>query len=406
MLTRFAAALGAALLLALGFVAAPAAVAPASALTNVGESTGSFVVTFNGLPASAVDEGAFFFTSPGSAQMNVDYADTLVPITIPAGSTTASVTVTVFDDAIDEVAENFTVNLNGFFGTFVEEVVIADDDPAPTFSIDDVTQLEDAGGATTSYTFTVTKTGVTALTATVDYATADSTAVSPDDYTSTSGTLTFLPGVTTQTLVVVVTDDTTYEANEQFFVNLSAPTNATIADGQGVGTITDDDLSNIPSLTIDPETRTVTEGADGTSVVYTYEVYRLGPSGLDATFEIDTTDLGATAGVDYDFVAPGPYTIPAGPPGGNVFFQIIVYGDDVYEGTERFDLSIVNAVNAVGAEVRVAHVTITDDDPRPAAALGVTGSNPTPLLLTGVLALLGGLAMVAFSALRAARSAA
>ena len=51
------------------------------------------------------------------------------------------------------------------------------------------------------------------------------------------------------------------EANETFFVNLAGPTNATIADGQGLGTITDDDP--LPTLAINDVT--VTEGNAGTS---------------------------------------------------------------------------------------------------------------------------------------------
>ena len=57
------------------------------------------------------------------------------------------------------------------------------DDAAPTFSIDDVTHDEGDSG-TTSYTFTVTKTGSTALSSSVDYETANGTAVAPGDFTA------------------------------------------------------------------------------------------------------------------------------------------------------------------------------------------------------------------------------
>jgi hypothetical protein len=53
--------------------------------------------------------------------------------------------------------------------------------------------------------------------------------------------LTFAPGVTSQTVSVLVTGDATTEANETFVVNLSGASNATIADNQGLGTITNDD---------------------------------------------------------------------------------------------------------------------------------------------------------------------
>ena len=57
------------------------------------------------------------------------------------------------------------------------------DDAAPSFAIDNVTHNEGNAG-TTSYVFTVTKSGSTALSATVDYQTVDGTALAPSDYTA------------------------------------------------------------------------------------------------------------------------------------------------------------------------------------------------------------------------------
>lgn len=66
---------------------------------------------------------------------------------------------------------------------------------------------------------------------------------SSGDYSGTTGTLSFPPGTTTQTITIPVTGDTTPEASETFFVNLSSPSNAVIGDTQGVGTIVNDDGS-------------------------------------------------------------------------------------------------------------------------------------------------------------------
>jgi hypothetical protein len=76
---------------------------------------------------------------------------------------------------------------------------------------------------------------------TVNYATANGTATAPGDYSSRSGTLSFSPGVTTQSITVRVNGDNAVEADETYFVNLSGATNATISDGQGQGTIQNDD---------------------------------------------------------------------------------------------------------------------------------------------------------------------
>jgi hypothetical protein len=72
-------------------------------------------------------------------------------------------------------------------------------------------------------------------------ATGSDSATAGRNYNSTSGTLTFAPGETSKSVTVQVNGDRLGEANEIFFVNLSGPTNATIADGQGVGTISDDE---------------------------------------------------------------------------------------------------------------------------------------------------------------------
>ena len=74
----------------------------------------------------------------------------------------------------------------------------------------------------------------------MNYATANATATQPADYTTTSGTLTFTPGQVTKTVSVPVVGDTIDEIDETFVVNLTVPVNVTIADNQGVGTVTDD----------------------------------------------------------------------------------------------------------------------------------------------------------------------
>ena len=85
---------------------------------------------------------------------------------------------------------------------------------------------------------------------TVDYASNDGTATVADgDYAVTSGTVTFLAGQTTKTIDVTVNGDVTYEGDENFTVDLSNETNATIGDGSGQATIANDD--SLPSISVD-----------------------------------------------------------------------------------------------------------------------------------------------------------
>ena len=76
----------------------------------------------------------------------------------------------------------------------------------------------------------------------VNYATADVTAFAASDYTTTPGTLTFAPGEIIKSFLVPTTNDTFFEGNETFIVNLSNPISATIVRGQGVTTIIDNDI--------------------------------------------------------------------------------------------------------------------------------------------------------------------
>ncbi len=78
-----------------------------------------------------------------------------------------------------------------------------------------------------------------------DFSTVDETADGGADFISSSGTITFAPGVTTRTIVVPTIDDAIPELDETFHVSLSNPVGATIVDSEAVGTILDDgDVGN------------------------------------------------------------------------------------------------------------------------------------------------------------------
>jgi hypothetical protein len=85
------------------------------------------------------------------------------------------------------------------------------------------------------------KTSRTKQTVTVNYATANLTAQAGSDYTAKSGTVTFNPGTTTQTISVSVLADTRDESSEYFLVILSNPSNVAIANSLGLGAILNDD---------------------------------------------------------------------------------------------------------------------------------------------------------------------
>ncbi len=115
----------------------------------------------------------------------------------------------------------------------------------PTISISDVT-VNEGNSATTPAMFTVTLSSASLQSISVNYATANGTASSPSDYVGASGTVTFAPGQTSQKVAISVVGDTAEESDEDFFVNLSNPVNATLADSQGVGSILNLSYYDIP----------------------------------------------------------------------------------------------------------------------------------------------------------------
>ena len=107
--------------------------------------------------------------------------------------------------------------------------------------ISDAAKKEGNSG-TTSFVFTLTLSGSPLSTVTVDYATANGTALAGTDYLAANGTVSFAPGVSTKTITVSVLGNTLRQPNKTFYVNLSNPSaNAYLGDSQAVGTIYNDD---------------------------------------------------------------------------------------------------------------------------------------------------------------------
>ncbi len=133
----------------------------------------------------------------------------------------------------------------------------------PTFSINNVSLFEGNSG-TTMFTFTVSISGAFNQTATVNYATVNGTATPPTDYQATSGSLSFAPGETSKIITVLVNGDNLIELDETFTVTLSGASNAIILNGQGTGTIQNDDPC---TYSISPANLTTSANASSSNMV-------------------------------------------------------------------------------------------------------------------------------------------
>jgi hypothetical protein len=215
---------------------------------NVGTTNFVFTVTLS--PASNQTVTVQVQSAAGNATEGVDYtALPLTTVTFAPGVTSQTVTVGVIGDTLPESTETFAVNLSGATNATIADAqgigTITDDDGTPSLSINNVSVAEGDSG-TVNAVFTVTLSPASTQTVTVVAKTAagsgSAVAAVGTDYTATGPTtLTFAPGATAQTVTVAVIGDTSPEPDETFAVTLSGATNATIVDGEGVGTIVDDD---------------------------------------------------------------------------------------------------------------------------------------------------------------------
>jgi Tol biopolymer transport system component len=132
----------------------------------------------------------------------------------------------------------------------------------PAVSISDASTLEGNAG-TKLLTFSVTLSKASTKTVTVHYATQDGRAAAVADYAAAAGDLVFDPGQMSKNISITILGDLTFEPNEYFSVVLSAATEANIADGEAVGTISNDDLAATPTGKI-----VFVSSRDGNSEIY------------------------------------------------------------------------------------------------------------------------------------------
>src|SRR5439155_951773 len=237
-----------------------------------------------------------------AANSNTDYISQAGTPTFAPRDTIKTITVPVCADTTVELTETFTVKLSCVTGGSLQKDWRSDwslDVCSADLAIDDVIQNEGSTGGTTSFTFTVTKTGATTQSATVGFTTVDRSedrrsrertdATGIPDSIKQEGTPTCAPSDTIKTITVPVCADTTVELTETFTVKLSGATGATITKGTGTGTIVNDDTA---TLAIDDVIQN--EGSTGGTTSFTFTVTKTGATTQSATVGFTTVDGTAT----------------------------------------------------------------------------------------------------------------
>jgi hypothetical protein len=335
---------------------------------NAGQTLAAFTVSVDNGTGNDVVVG--FTTADGSgpdaALAGQDYVAQTGQLTFGPGTSQRTINVALVGDTRFENNESFVVNL---VSQAQPAVVLTDaqgagnivnDDVPPSVSINDVAVAEGNSGTSTA-SFTVSLSAASGLPATVAFSTADGTAMQPSDYQSASGVLTFAAGQTSRTVTVTVVGDVVNEPNESFVVNLANPTNASIADPQGVGTITNDDaVAPAPAQGFSVGDAVVREPHGGHNLVH-FKVTLSSAAPSWTSVKYTTANGTAKAGSDYK------------PESGTLVFHrgerfktitIKVLADRVYEGNETFSVQLSNPANAAIADGSGVG-TIVDNDRQP-----------------------------------------
>jgi large repetitive protein len=360
-----AGAVGAGLLVLAIPVPSMAARTPSVTITDVtvtegtgGTPNANFTIQATPAPRLCCAIQVSWATASVSATAPADFTSSSGTVSLTNNSASKVVSVPVVGDALNEANETFVVNLSnlvgspGKIGDAQGVATITDDDPTPVLSVNDVSVTEGNAG-TTTMTFTATLSAASGKTVTFDWATAAGSATQGVDYVAATGSGTIAAGSTGTSIGVTVNGDVLDEPNETFGMTLSNAVNATIGDGSGIGTITDDDP--IPLLSVNDVS--VTEGDAGTTIA-TFTVTLSAASGQTVTVDWATLDGSATQPNDY-VVGSGTLTFPAGTTIRTI--GVTVIGETVPELDEIFRVTLSNATNAViGDAVGVG--TILDDE--------------------------------------------
>jgi Ca2+-binding RTX toxin-like protein/NADPH-dependent 7-cyano-7-deazaguanine reductase QueF-like protein len=292
-----------------------------------------------------------YSTADGSAAAGTDYSAESGTVSFAAGQTVQHVIVSIADDTAAEQDELFHLNLGAITGSGATMAQIGDgtgtalighnDQTAlatPSISVSDITVGEGNGYA--EFLVELNAPGMTEVT--VNYR-IDGLTAGYSDYEFSGGTLSFAPGVTTQTVRIALPEDTGAETLKSFALNLSSPTNAVLADNQAMATIVDNDTFADTGTKASVSVRDVV--VDEKAGLATFDIVLDKAVSNNFTVAYATANGSATAGTDYT-AASGTVTFVAGQTVQHVTVNIA--DDATLESDEVFQLNL-GAITGSGA---------------------------------------------------------
>ncbi|WP_144059751.1 beta strand repeat-containing protein [Rhodopirellula sallentina] len=360
---------------------------------NSGSTSFTFTVTRDGdtSQSATVD---YVVAGTGTSPADVDdFNGNVLPsgqVTFFSGQSSKEITVNVSGDTIVEDDETFVVTLsNPSSGTTLETDsatgTIRDDDTPTGPSIDIVAtnaDRDEGNGGLTPFTFTITRTGDTSGSTTVDYS-VTGTGTDPaegSDFNGgflPTGQVIFFSGQTSKTLAINVAGDFDIENDESFDVTLSNPTGAaTLTTQQATGVIRDDDEYITPSLAMVAANADQSEGDSGTTN-YTFTVTRSGSvsEAVSATYTVLGSGTNPADADDFSgaVLPSNSVTFAAGETTQTV--SVPVNGDTVLEQDETFIVTLSNATGGAIISTASANAIIRNDDSELVPRLAIAAVN-------------------------------
>jgi sugar lactone lactonase YvrE len=316
-----------------------------------------------------------YATADGTATAGNDYTSVSGLLTFGPGELSKIINVPIINDNLFEAGdETFSLNLSAPTGGALltgptTVITLTDNDFRPFVSVASATlQLAEGDAGLNAFVFNASLSNPSVETVTVDFATANGTAVAGSDYVANTGTITFSPGTTTASATVQVTGDTVVEPNETFSLSLSKATNASFISGsQTTATIINDDAT----AQFTAQNQNVSENSGVVSVT----VSRIGDTTKVATVNFQTTDnfggdcsqSNGNASAKCDFgTAGGTLQFGIGQTSKTILVSVV---DDGYvEGNETITLTLSNPSGMTLGSAASTTITIADDD--------LTATNP------------------------------
>lgn len=331
-------------------------------LTNfsANENSGSAMINVTLSRAAAFPVTVDYVASNGTALAGNDYSATAGTLTFAPGEMSKLFPVAMTNDTLFENSEtvNLTLQNNTPISVTISplgkqaQLTIVDDDPQPVVTFSQSTYTVNEAGATA--TLTVSLSSLSSFPVTVDFATANGTALAGSDYTANSGKLTFAPGERNKSFTVVIRADTLDESDENVALTLSNATGATLnAPGMALLTITDDDP--MPTVQFAQATTAVNESNSTLSITVTLNA----PSGQLVTVNYASSNGTATEGADYAAVS-GALTFAPGTL--QQSFELTVLDDTLVEAAETINLTLNNPSHGLLGTQASRTVTIIDNE--------------------------------------------